>query len=136
MKITYQIQNRDDKSTSGILTLNAYNTPIITYQAVSGGWGKGSLPTGKYSTGKLWTPEQIAALSNAASYQVFSFGFFLPLVPKFETDRTELGIHPDGGVPGTLGCVGLKLQTAAEAIRCYMLLLAGTVNGGIDVEVY
>ena len=135
MKITYQIQNRDDKSARGILTMNAYNTLIITYQAVSGGWGKGSLPAGEYSTGKIWTPEQIAALPNAASYQAFGFGFFLPLIPKFETDRTELGMHPDGGVPGTLGCVGLKLQAVSDAVCCYMLLLAGTAAGGIDVEV-
>jgi hypothetical protein len=135
MKITYQIQNREDKSASGILTLNAYGTPIATYHAMSGGWGKGSLPAGKYSTGKLWPPEQIAALSNAASYQALGFGFFLPLIPKFTTDRTELGIHPDGGVPGTLGCIGLKLQTAADAIRCYMLLLGGAAADSIDVEV-
>jgi hypothetical protein len=135
MRITYRIQNRDDKSTGGILTLSAYNTPIITYQAVSGGWGKGSLPVGEYSTGKIWTPEQIAALPGAASYQTFGFGFFLPLIQKFETDRTEQGIHPDGGVPGTLGCVGLKLQSASDAIRCYMLLLAGAANGNINVEV-
>ncbi|MDR2431896.1 MAG: hypothetical protein LBD99_06590 [Candidatus Margulisbacteria bacterium] len=135
MKITYQAQNTDDKSTGGILTLNAYSMPIITYRAVSGGYGKGSLPAGKYSTGKIWMPEQIAALPNAASYQAFGFGFFLPLIPKFETDRTELGIHPDGGVPGTLGCIGLKLQTAADAIRCYMLLLGGAAADSIDVEV-
>lgn len=30
------------------------------------------------------------------------------LKPNFETTRTELAVHPDGGDDGTAGCVGLK----------------------------
>lgn len=40
---------------------------------------------------------------------VFGRGFFLPIEPLFSSfpKRTSLGIHPDGNVPGTQGCIGL-----------------------------
>jgi hypothetical protein len=34
-------------------------------------------------------------------------GFSLDLMPLFSTSRSELRIHPDGGYPGTMGCIGL-----------------------------
>ena len=35
-------------------------------------------------------------------------GWFLPLTPRFSTSRHGFGIHPDGNLPGTKGCVGLQ----------------------------
>lgn len=35
-------------------------------------------------------------------------GFFIPLTPHFSTTRTGIGIHPDGNLPGTKGCIGIK----------------------------
>lgn len=39
-------------------------------------------------------------------------GFFIPIYPQFSTNRGKtggrLGIHPDGGVPGTAGCIGIR----------------------------
>jgi len=36
------------------------------------------------------------------------FGWFARLIPQFETERSGFGIHPDGNVPGTRGCIGLN----------------------------
>lgn len=35
-------------------------------------------------------------------------GWFIPLTPTFSTNRTGFGIHPDGNLPGTKGCIGLQ----------------------------
>lgn len=37
-----------------------------------------------------------------------SSGWSLDVIPPIEILREHLRIHPDGGVPGTLGCVGVK----------------------------
>lgn len=38
-------------------------------------------------------------------------GFFVPIYPRFQTNRGKtggrLGIHPDGNKSGTLGCIGI-----------------------------
>ena len=51
-------------------------------------------------------------------------GFFLPIYPKFNTNRGKvggrLGIHPDGNKPGTLGCIGITEENTKsfyDAIR-------------------
>jgi len=41
-------------------------------------------------------------------------GFSLNLEPNFETDRTDLRIHPDGNAPGTAGCIGVGCDAARE----------------------
>ena len=51
------------------------------------------------------------------AYSLFGIGFFVHIVPQFETDRTELGIHFDGSVPGTLGCIGLQCTNQDDAIK-------------------
>ena len=41
-------------------------------------------------------------------------GFFVPIKADFETDRGDLGIHPDGNVYGTQGCIGLVGNDAVK----------------------
>ncbi len=81
------------------------------YNVVSGGHGNGALPDGLYTIkirhavvgtkGKM-KPGLIDPKSKKGK------GWFLPIEPKFKTKRNELGIHPDGNLPGTEGCVGLQ----------------------------
>jgi hypothetical protein len=75
----------------------------------SGGWGKGYAPKGNYIA-KNYRDE----LGDA--YSRFGIGFFVSIIPQFETDRIDLGIHFDGNVRGTLGCIGLKASTQEKAI--------------------
>lgn len=49
------------------------------------------------------------------------FGFSFDLNPKFPTNRSDLRIHPDGGRPGTQGCLGI-VGTRDELTRMYNLL--------------
>ena len=87
------------------------------FKSISGGGGKGSFPQGMY----LIMPVQYLGKDflNVAAYSKEGLSFFAPLVPNFKTDRTQLGVHPDGGAWGTLGCCGLseKIQQAYHILE-------------------
>ncbi len=69
--------------------------------AVSGPWGKGRLPNGNYNGENLRKRKD-----NKAMMCPDKSGWSLDLNPAFDTERTDLRIHPDGNVPGTEGCIG------------------------------
>jgi hypothetical protein len=89
------------------------------WNAVSGPHGAGALPVGTYRVERNKITPYTASI--AASYRDSTGrGFFLPIKPTFTTPRDGFGIHPDGGVPGTLGCIGLTAadtESFFEAIR-------------------
>ncbi len=74
------------------------------WSALSGPHGNGHLPGGNYRIGRAhrW------AQNEAAYTDPNGLCWFCPLVPDFGTSRTGLGIHPDGNVPGTEGCIGIQ----------------------------
>jgi RHS repeat-associated protein len=77
-----------------------------SWSAVSGPYGNGQLPQGE------WVGYSIVRLDpttqpNFNSYSRDGFDFWMRLNPLFETYRKGIGIHPDGGVFGTSGCIGL-----------------------------
>jgi hypothetical protein len=71
--------------------------------AISGGGGKGALPGGEYIARGFFNTDD-PAMSR------FGIGFYIRLEPQFETDRTDLLIHFDGGKLGSLGCIALLPQ--------------------------
>ena len=82
---------------------------VDEYEVVSGGYGKGAIPNGTYDI------ERYKAVVGDKSTMKSGFvnssngrGWFLPLTPRFSTVRHGFGIHPDGNLPGTKGCVGLQ----------------------------
>ncbi len=85
--------------------------------AVSGPHGLGRLPEGVYMGSKLQkrTDKAMSCPDGA--------GWSLNLDPTFKTTRDLLRIHPDGNVPGTLGCIGPSCgagqQTVHDALRGY-----------------
>lgn len=87
----------------GNLTLYGDNgQQLFSGPAVSGPYGNGALPQGLYSVGGMRD-------NRTGSYSCSgSSGYSLNLNPQFSTNRTDLRIHPDGGVPGTLGCIGVS----------------------------
>lgn len=78
-------------------------------KAVSGPYGNGPAPKGSY---RITPPVAIdpSAESNKGFLDPKGNAWFAALHPEFETDRIGLGIHPDGNVPGTLGCIGIQLE--------------------------
>lgn len=74
------------------------------WAARSGPWGKGKLPDGLYRIGAAVS---LSGASNTSYKDAADFAWWCPITPRFETPRSGLGIHPDGGISGTLGCVGI-----------------------------
>ena len=98
---------------SGILHFKGHEIDFI-----SGYWGQGYAPKGEYIAKDY-------RVESGDAYSLFGIGFFISIIPQFETNRTELGIHFDGGdgsdgkkgFEGTLGCVGLKAHSVDEAVK-------------------
>jgi hypothetical protein len=79
------------------------------YDVVSGGYGKGAIPDGSYDIERYKAVAgNISTMKSGFVNPVNGRGWFLPLTPKFSTTRHGFGIHPDGNLPGTKGCVGLQ----------------------------
>ena len=76
-----------------------------SYDFRSGGFGKGSLPPGAYQvSAHLWSRSD-------RSMSVGGVGYSFAMSDKFDSrvgaTRGLLRIHPDGGTPGTEGCMGI-----------------------------
>jgi hypothetical protein len=80
-----------------------------SWSAVSGPHGKGRLPAGWYTVEVDRRTAQMRSGQLGDGYHDRETGleWFVPLTPDQSIGRTGLGIHPDGNVPGTLGCVGI-----------------------------
>lgn len=106
------VKSHIDQSTSVLVEhgLLHFNNIIIPY--ISGRWGKGPAPKGKYLCREL--RELDKKFEDFFRFAQFDIGFFMPIEPEFESDRYALGIHPDGGIEGTLGCIGLRLGSKEE----------------------
>lgn len=79
------------------------------YQVITGGYGKGEIPNGLYNV-EVYKAVEGDKFSMKSGFvnPITGRGWFLPLTPKFTTARHGFGIHPDGNLPGTKGCVGLQ----------------------------
>lgn len=99
--------------------------------AKSGPWGNGSLPKGSYAVGAMRD-------NRTGSYACpGSSGYSLNLHNRFPTNRTDLRIHPDGGTPGTLGCIGISCSDGSADALGEMLrgIYAQPMTPWIDLEV-
>ncbi|KWW24051.1 MAG: RHS repeat-associated core domain-containing protein, partial [bacterium F082] len=76
----------------------------FSLDAKSGPYSNGSLENGSYTVKQGWQ-------RNENGYRQNGVGFCFPIIPDFETGRTELLIHPDGNNPGTKGCIGITADT-------------------------
>jgi RHS repeat-associated protein len=92
-------------------TLTQFNRSgnlVGTWGADSGPWGNGAAPEGNYVVS---SPISVSSMTNRNNYESYCDPsencWFAPLTPTFPTTRSGLGVHPDGGVPGTAGCIGV-----------------------------
>lgn len=82
---------------------------LLSVNARSGSIGKSGafnllpLESGSYAVDNLRTPRSSTAMSCPGED-----GYSLDLKANFSTVRNNLRIHPDGGAPGTAGCVGIS----------------------------
>lgn|GEM_PF-1331823 len=86
------------------------------YKAISGYYGKGPLPYGEYD---VKTRDVVTGPHMAPPFCVgrgdSKLCYFIPVEPKFDAGgRDGFGIHPDGNVIGSEGCIAL---TEGEARR-------------------
>ena len=81
-----------------------------SWNAVSGPFYPGQRPPGLYTVGRREITDYTASIKPAFQDKT-GRGFFIPIYPRFSTSRGKiggrLGIHPDGNLPGTEGCIGL-----------------------------
>jgi hypothetical protein len=76
-----------------------------TYDFRSGGFGRGSLPPGAYQiSAHLWSRSDRSMSVGGVGY---SFAMSNKYDPRVGATRSLLRIHPDGGTPGTEGCMGI-----------------------------
>lgn len=101
MSLRFEITLRTGKSAQGRLR---WPDKGLNSAAVSGPHGLGALPLGRYKIpmGALSDRSGQAPYCDSRNNCWFQF-----INPQFSTLRTDLGVHPDGNVAGTEGCIGL-----------------------------
>lgn len=103
-KACYTGVRADGKTRIGLMATGLLNLDGKTYAAISGPWNKGMLPNGIYGVKKY---NVVASTKNAGFKSVTGKGWFIPLKEPANVKRSGFGIHPDGNVEGTAGCIGL-----------------------------
>lgn len=104
----------------------------MTFEGVSGPYGRGSLPPGQYKG------DNIRKRKDNRGMRCNAEGWSLDIEPEnFSTDRTDLRIHPDGNRPGTLGCIGVACGFSQADFLGSMLFdyLGPQGNSSITIEV-
>jgi hypothetical protein len=118
--IKVELQQRGYYKSYGYLYIYE-NKDHHLFPALSGGYGRGSLPIGSYDVG---SPVVLDDTIDNYAYKgdVFPWCCSLNPIGKCQDDqgkRTKLLIHPDGGMNGTLGCIGISKddQKAYETMK-------------------
>lgn len=111
IKVIFNINEIDEKGTyvGDLIVLDRDNNPK-TFSALSGPWGKGGLPEGRW---QIATPYRMKDDGTVNAYKRDWEPWVCPLKPLFDTDREKILIHPDGNVPGTKGCIGVQGEDEA-----------------------
>lgn len=101
--IIFNIEKTTKKLATGTMLIPcAGDDPLsFAFPTRSGGYGKGYLPLGTY---KVVSCIKRPDTKKYAPFKKDGFPWIAGILPQFETDRDNLGIHPDGNVPGSLGC--------------------------------
>jgi len=81
--------------------INASGQTLYKWKSVSGGFGKGRAPEGKYIVIHPRRRTKKGMVLN-------NFGFSFDILPQFNTKRSELRIHPDAPPVGTAGCISIQ----------------------------
>lgn len=125
------------KEANGSLNVNSHfddgsKLNVASYSAIGGPWGNGSPENGNYSADNL-------RVRNSPDGMIRNgVGFSMDLNPSFNTGRSLLRIHPDGGnYTGTQGCIGLQC-TGRQLTKFYNSMnryLQNHSNIGVSVNI-
>ena len=99
LELDSAVATRNATRASGRLMLNGKS-----YAVVSGGYGRGPLPAGMYRV----KVRQVVDRGLGNGFRIGATQYFIPIESRFQSNRSGLGIHPDGGPLGTKGCIGLQ----------------------------
>ena len=95
-----------DRGAGTITQTDSNGNPGNSWPAGSGPWGNGQLPAGDYTLPGPPVPVPSSHPNQSSYCDGAGNCWWQPTTPNFPTNRTGLGIHPDGNVPGTAGCIG------------------------------
>jgi hypothetical protein len=113
----------------GTITVNGHS-----YDFVSGGYGRGSLPPGTYTVTRHLDDRDTYGMT------VDGIGYSFALSDKWDDrvgdTRSLLRIHPDGAGPGTEGCMGIVGDgDVQERFRADMLAAIRRHGGSYTLRV-
>lgn len=129
MKTRFIITSKERKYAEGIFDILSDNNEILfTSRMYSGAKltkenNKGYMPEGEYQIVSI-------RLTQEAAFTRDGYGWIAGLVPKFQTERYDLALHPDGGFPGSAGC-GVNDWTLNESVKAHNLLEEGLQRGSV-----
>lgn len=126
MPIKFTITRKTGNRAEGILSWPEKN---LRSAALSGPYENGPIEAGLYRARRnvlLDKPGEAPYCDPANNC------WFQLLDPQFSTTRTEIGIHPDGGVTGTKGCIGIQTNNTKN---WYDALYSVPINTYTLVEV-
>ncbi len=136
--VIYTINNVSQKNASADGTINLNGQQ---YYFRSGGGGNGFLPLGTYTVTigdfeDQYKGQTIKGLrSTPPTMLVDGFGYSFNLNntydPRTGVNRDELRIHPDGGNPGTIGCIGIQGSRDVQEKFFFTLYNIIKQNGGV-----
>lgn len=112
----------------GTLEITTSDGKVHNFKANSGGGGKGTAPHGIYTINSC---DKLPDTTANDAYKKTLYPWFALLNPLFRTERTGLGIHADGNVLGTLGCLGITENDSAA----YDLIKAAVLKKEV-IKVY
>ena len=128
--VRFYIEDDDNNMASGSLCVNTQFSETLVFDALSGPYGLGALPEGRYTIQK---PYKLSDNGQVDAYMGEFYAWVAPLTPEFKTERDGLLIHPDGNMKGTKGCIGI----VKDDHDCYIALcdLFLDLNSKITLEV-
>ena len=101
MGIIFEISHTDEQGAFGKLLWPDQGLESL---AVSGPYSRGELQFGLYHCYR----NKLLDKDNAPPFCDSLQNCWMQVItPQFSTNRTELGIHPDGNRMGTKGCIGI-----------------------------
>ena len=90
--------------TTGYIFFSEGHKLLGMWPARSGGYGNGTITYGRYQIGAC---NRIADIPENKAYKREGYPWCVELIVPEYIDRTGLMIHPDGNIPGSLGCLVL-----------------------------
>lgn len=128
MKARYIVTKKEGKYSEGLFDiLSDTNETLFSGTMHSGAKlaspnNKGYMPEGEYNIVSL-------RMTTEEPFTIDGYGWVAGLLPKFQTDRTNLALHPDGGFPGSAGC-GVDTWTLDDSVKIHNLIAQGLEQKG------